>query len=260
MLRRLGYNLQVNVSPEENNQHKKNADQFILINKEAKMALNEGQPLIYIDAKKNELVGKFKKIWRQWDEDNKAAAIKPIKLVNVALNEQSRFGLYDLEPINGLIDLRAGLTLPALTLSSIFGWWHGGGRVIFPKPKYALILIDDRGLKEFRSQFWPTELQKLADKMGLPLKVCHFPPGTKKWLLPENRLFSFVASNWRNESLSSFKTNVTLIGEYNSIKNLTNKVNIDRRRFYSSIKPGYLDNPRSIISGISNFTPKKLFF
>jgi hypothetical protein len=55
------------------------------------------------------------------------------------------------------------------------------------------------------------ELQKLADELGVPITVCHLPPGTSKWNKIEHRLFSFVTGNWRGKPLVSHKVIVQLI-------------------------------------------------
>jgi hypothetical protein len=54
-------------------------------------------------------------------------------------------------------------------------------------------------------------LQKFADEIGLPIVVCHFPPGTSQWNKIEHRLFSFITQNWRGEPLVSFEVMVSLI-------------------------------------------------
>jgi hypothetical protein len=32
-----------------------------------------------------------------------------------------------------------------------------------------------------RVRLWKIELQKLADELRIPIRVCHLPPGTSKW-------------------------------------------------------------------------------
>lgn len=40
---------------------------------------------------------------------------------------------------------------------------------------------------------------------------CHYPPGTSKWNKIEHRLFSFITTNWRGRTLTSYRTVVELI-------------------------------------------------
>jgi hypothetical protein len=58
---------------------------------------------------------------------------------------------------------------------------------------------------------WKIELQKLADELGVPITVCHLPPGTSKWNKIEHRLFSFITGNWRGKPLVSHQVIVQLI-------------------------------------------------
>ncbi len=68
-------------------------------------------------------------------------------------------------------------------------------------------MLDDRR----RLLLWKVELQGLADRTGLVIDVCHFPPGTSKWYNVEHPLFSFISSNRRVEPLRDYEIVVRLI-------------------------------------------------
>jgi hypothetical protein len=55
-------------------------------------------------------------------------------------------------------------------------------------------------------------LQHLADRIQIPITVCHYPPGTSKWNKIEHRLFSFISLNWKGEPLINYETIINLIG------------------------------------------------
>ena len=55
-------------------------------------------------------------------------------------------------------------------------------------------------------------LQALADRLGLSMTMCHYPPGTSKWNKVEHRLFSFISMNWRGRPLLSLEAVINLIG------------------------------------------------
>src|SRR5262249_56012868 len=76
---------------------------------------------------------------------------------------------------------------------------HGGvcRREYSPLVAELLITADAGGSNGARVRLWKVELQKLADRLRLPISVCHFPPGTSKWNKIEHRLFSFISQNWR---------------------------------------------------------------
>src|SRR3989442_11351384 len=75
------------------------------------------------------------------------------------------------------------------------------GRRAYPCARRLLITADAGGSNGARLRLWKVELQKLADRLRLPISVCHFPPGTSKWNKIEHRLFSFISQNWRGQPL-----------------------------------------------------------
>jgi hypothetical protein len=42
------------------------------------------------------------------------------------------------------------------------------------------ITADCGGSNNVRARLWKIELQKLADELQMPIKVCHYPPGTSR--------------------------------------------------------------------------------
>jgi hypothetical protein len=75
-----------------------------------------------------------------------------------------------------------------------------------------LVTADAGGSNSYRNRLWKVELAKLAERTGLAITVCHFPPGTSKWNKVEHRLWSHVSMNWRGRPLTSHEVVVNLIG------------------------------------------------
>ena len=71
-------------------------------------------------------------------------------------------------------------------------------------------------------------MQRFADRTGLTITVCHYPPGTSKWNRIEHRLFSYIAKNWRGQPLVSLATVVNLIGRTTTQKGLRVRAEIDK--------------------------------
>jgi hypothetical protein len=74
----------------------------------------------------------------------------------------------------------------------------------------------------------------LADETGLPIGVCHFPPGTSTWDKIEHRLFSCISQNWKGEPLLSYETIVQLIAATKTSPGLRVTCKLDKR----SYRPG----------------------
>ena len=93
-----------------------------------------------------------------------------------------------------------------------------------------LITADAGGSNGARLRLWKWELQQLANRTGLAITVCHFPPGTSKWNKIEHRLFSHIAMNWRGTPLVDLATIVSLIGSTHSAVRVARAVGTGPRR------------------------------
>ncbi len=91
-------------------------------------------------------------------------------------------------------------------------WWRTVGSPAYPKAKRLLICADAGGSNGYRLRLWKLELARLATEIGIPISVCHFPPGTSKWNRIEHRLFSAISMNWRGQPLTTHEVVVQLIG------------------------------------------------
>ena len=82
-----------------------------------------------------------------------------------------------------------------------------------------------------RLRLWKSELQKLANELGLAIEVHHLPPGTSKWNQIEHRLFSFISKNWRARPLISYRVIVDLISATRTKTGLTVRCELDQARY-----------------------------
>jgi hypothetical protein len=82
---------------------------------------------------------------------------------------------------------------------------------------------------------WKLELARLADEIGVPIHVCHFPRGTSKWNKVEHRLFSAISMNWRGQPLTSYEVIVQLIGA-TTTTGLKARAELDQNSYPNGIK------------------------
>jgi hypothetical protein len=132
-------------------------------------------------------------------------------------------------------------------------------RRAYPRARRLLITADAGGSNGARVRLWKVELQKLADRLRLPISVCHFPPGTSKWNKIEHRLFSFITQNWRGQPLVSHAVIVNLIAATTTTTGLRVRARLDTHRYPSSltISPDALDAVRlrpALFHGDWNYT------
>ena len=141
------------------------------------------------------------------------------------------YGVYDLTENTGWVSIGVDHDTAAFATATIGRWWRCMGRSSYPKARELLITADGGGSNASRSRLWKVELQKLADTLGLTVRVCHFPPGTSKWNKIEHRLFSHIPVNWRGQPLTSLELIVRLIGATTTKAGLTVRAAIDRARY-----------------------------
>lgn len=96
-------------------------------------------------------------------------------------------------------------------VATILRWWRQMGRPAYRRARSLLIMADSGGSNGSRLRLWKLELQKLADRTGLEIRVSHLPPGTSKWNKIEHRLFSYITRNWRGQPLLTHAAIVSLI-------------------------------------------------
>jgi hypothetical protein len=202
LLKQQGYRLQRMVKTLEGAQHPDRDAQFRYLNEQARAQLAAGQPVVSVDAKKQELVGSFANSGAEWvgvgtDHDTAAFAVQTLRR-----------------------------------------WWQQVGRVAYPQAERLLVCADAGGSNGDRVRAWKTELARLVTETGLQVTVGHLPPGTSKWNRIEHRLCSAISMNGRGRPLTSHEVIVELIGATTTHTGLRVRTELDRGRSPLGVKVG----------------------
>ena len=237
LLRDLGYSLQGNVKTREGRQHPDRDAQFRYIARQVRAAHRRAHPAISVDTKKKELVGPFKNGGRAWRPAATPARVRVHDFVipGPAGGKAIPYGVYDLHRDEGWVSVGIDHDTATFATRAIRRWWQSMGRPVYANATTLLITADAGGSNGARLRLWKWELQQLADRTGLTITVCHFPPGTSKWNKIEHRLFSHIAMNWRGTPLVDLNTIVSLIGSTRSHSGLHVRAELDRRRYPAGI-------------------------
>jgi hypothetical protein len=238
LLHGLGYSLQGNVKTREGRQHPDRDAQFRYIARQVRTAQRRGQPAISVDTKKKELVGPFKNGGRAWRPAKTPHRVRVHDFVipGAAGGKAIPYGVYDLHRDEGWVSVGIDHDTATFAVRSIRRWWQHMGRPVYQDATTLLITADAGGSNGARLRLWKWELQQLANRTGLTITVCHFPPGTSKWNKIEHRLFSHIAMNWRGTPLVDLATIVSLIGETRSRAGLHVRAEVDRGQYPAGIR------------------------
>jgi len=210
MLGKLGYQLHGNRKTIEGKQHPDRNAQFEYINKKTKRQLASGNPAISVDTKKKELVGDYRNGGRELRPKGDPETVNVHDFIG-ELGRASPYGVYDIGDNSGWVSVGISSDTAEFAVETIRRWWNEMGYDRYPELNQILITADSGGSNGYRTRLWKLELQQLADEIGIPIVVCHYPPGTSKWNKIEHRLFSFITLNWRGKPLRTYQTIVSLI-------------------------------------------------
>lgn len=229
IIKQLGYSLQVNVKSKESGSSEERDSQFRYINEQVKIFAKRNMPVISVDAKKKELVGNFKNSGRKWMKKGKAEIVNIYDFEYLAKGKAIPYGIYDINMNNGFVNVGIDHNTSEFAVESIKKWWVNIGKKNYQNTKELLICADSGGSNASHSKLWKFYLQKLVNKTGLKITVCHFPPGTSKWNKIEHKMFSFISMNWRGKPLTDYELIINLIEGTTTKKGLKIKAKMDKK-------------------------------
>ena len=231
LLHECGYSLQANRKTREGSRHVDRDAQFRYINDAVRGFQRRRQPVISVDTKKKELVGDFKNAGREWRRKGDPERVRVHDFVIPEQGKAIPYGVYDLNRNEGWITVGIDHDTASFAVNAIRRWWKLMGRPAYSSATSVLITADAGGSNGPRLRLWKWELQRFANRTGLSITICHFPPGTSKWNKIEHRLFSHIAMNWRGKPLVSLATIVNLIGSTRTGAGLRVRSEIDRKLY-----------------------------
>ena len=149
-----------------------------------------GDPVISIDTKKKELLGNFHRPGQTFTEqtvetfDHDFGSAGQGKLIP--------HGIYDLANQHAHINLNTSHDTGELCCDSVAQWWDEHGRKDHPQAKRLLMLCDGGGSNSATQYLFKEDLQRLANRLGLELRVAHYPPYCSKHNPIEHRVFPHI--------------------------------------------------------------------
>jgi len=152
--------------------------------------LAAGEPVISIDTKKRELLGNFyragtlytQETIQTFDHDFPSAATGVVV----------PHGIYDLKENLGHINLGVSHDTSQFACDSVERWWREHGQKQYPHATRVLVLCDGGGSNSANRHIFKQDLQELATRIGLEIRVAHYPPYCSKYNPIEHRMFPHV--------------------------------------------------------------------
>lgn len=149
-----------------------------------------GNPMVSMDVKKKEYLGNFYRDGHLYTlaelvtYDHDFASFAEGLIIPHAI--------YDLIRNTGYINLGTSKDTTEFTCDCFRNWWYDEGRFQYPQATSILVLCDGGGSNSSRYYIFKEDLQKLADEIGIEIRIAHYPPYCSKHNPIEHRLFPHV--------------------------------------------------------------------
>ena len=232
ILHELDYSLQANRKTSEGvADHPDRNDQFEYISRKAKSFLGKSSPVISVDTKKKELIGKYKNDGHEWETKGQPLEVLSHDFPDPNIPKAVPYGVYDVGKNVGWVNVGTAADTAEFAVESIRQWWLKMGKKRYPSSTEIYLCADAGGSNGYRIHLWKYELQKFCDRYKLSVTVSHYPPGTSKWNKIEHRLFSYITMNWRGRPLTDYRTVVDLIASTTTKEGLVVKVRLDKKQY-----------------------------
>jgi len=161
-----------------------------------------GNPIISIDTKKKEFLGNLYRdgmlysleVQKVFDHD----------FPHLADGIIIPHGIYDVLKNKAYVNIGTSKDTSEFACDSIREWWYKQGRDDYPDATSVLILCDAGGSNSYRHYIFKEDLQKLADEIGIEIRIAHYPSYASKWNPIEHRLFCHITRSLKGVILKSY--------------------------------------------------------
>ena len=169
-----------------------------------RLARQRGVPVFSIDTKKKELLGTLHR--RGQCYSSAAQAVYDHDFRHLADGILVPHGVYDIVHNLAFLTLGTSRETSAFVCDAIAMAWEQCFRPLYPNATDVVLLCDCVGANAARSLRFKEDLIALAARLGLRLRIAHYPPYTSKWNQIEHRVFSEGERHWHGVMLDSPET------------------------------------------------------
>jgi Rhodopirellula transposase DDE domain len=163
--------------------------------------LESDNPIVSVDTKKKELVGNFSREGTLYTQEV-LATFDP-DFPSAASGVVIPHGLYDVKRNDGHVNLGTSHDTGEFACDSLEHWWDSQGRALDPGATSILLLCDGGGSNNASHYLFKEDLQRLVDRLGIEIRVAHYPPYTSKYNPIEHRLFPHLTRACRGVIFTS---------------------------------------------------------
>jgi hypothetical protein len=204
--------------------HPQRDRQFQIIAHYRSLYEQAGNPILSIDTKKKELIGNFFRAGHTYTQ--KIVETLDHDFPSLASGVIYPHGLYDLQRNHGHLNVGTSHDTSRFAGDSIAYWCEHFGRSLYPQATSLLALCDGGGSNAANRQVFKYALEKLADRVGLEIRVCHYPPYESKYNPIEHRFFPHVTRACDGVIFNTVGAALEAMAQTSTTKGLTTTVHL----------------------------------
>jgi DDE family transposase len=171
--------------------HAQRDQQFQIIARyRAEYESSPNNPILSIDSKHKEFLGLLFRAGRLYTQKPHQALDHDFP--SAAKGVLHPHGIYDWKRNLGHINLGLSHDTSRFACDSLAYWWDRFGRAAFPRATSILTLCDGGGSNASNRHVFKYHLEQLAERIGLEIRVAHYPPYCSKYNPIEHRFFPHV--------------------------------------------------------------------
>ncbi len=144
LLKGEGFSLQANVKTLEGAQHPDRDAQFRYLNQQVKDHQADGEPVISVDTKKREQLGRLPMAGREWHPRGQPVKVEDhhFFFTGPEVEQAIPYGIYDLTRNTGWVNVGVDHDTCVFAVESIRRWWQARGSRDYPEASRLLITAD----------------------------------------------------------------------------------------------------------------------
>ena len=231
----MGYSLRVNHKKLSGHSPDTRDAQFARIAELRESFATQALPIISIDTKKRELVGRFKNGGSTWNRT--PVLVNDHDFRSDAVGIAIPYGIYDIQANRGTVFVGTTHDTSAFAVDAVEKWWRTEGRKRYREAHHIAILADSGGSNGAARRAWKYGLQtRVCNRHGLSVTVAHYPPGASKWNPIEHRLFSEISKNWAGCPLETYDTILNHLRTTTTNTGLRVRAHLVRKPYKTGVK------------------------
>jgi hypothetical protein len=198
--------------------------QFQIINTYRKEFSEAGDPIFSMDTKHKEFLGLLFREGRIYTQ--KAHKALDHDFPSSAQGVIYPHGLYDVQRNLGHLNLGLSHDTSRFACESLEYFWRTHGREWYRLTRRFLLLCDGGGSNASNRYIFKYHLERLADRTGMEIRVCHYPPNCSKHNPIEHRFFPHVTRACQGLLLTSVDTTFRAMARTSTRQGLKTTVHV----------------------------------